>query len=53
MLSIDKNENINFGDYIFIRRVSKGWQKCGDNNVLSKSQIPCAMRIAVPNWIMT
>jgi hypothetical protein len=41
----------NFADYMFLRRVNVGWEKCGGGSDLSKSIIPCALKVIVPNWI--
>jgi len=54
MESVDKGgegEMLNLIDYLFLRRVKVGWDKCGAGNGLSVSYVPCALRIAVPNWV--
>lgn len=49
----EENSGANFADYIFLRRVKLGWEQCAGGTELSKIQIPCAMKIAVPGWIMS
>lgn len=48
----DEDDSINFADYIFLRRVKLGWEHCAGGTDLSKIMIPCAMKIAVPGWVM-
>lgn len=54
LVSLDREEEggVNLADYLFLRRVKLGWEKCGNAHLLSKVEIPCAMKVAVPNWIM-
>lgn len=49
----EQEEGINLADYLFLRRVKMGWEKCANAHQLSKIEIPCAMKVAVPNWVMT
>jgi hypothetical protein len=46
-----QDNNVNFADYMFLRRVSLAWNDCAAGKQLSKINVPCAMRIAVPGWI--
>lgn len=43
----------NLADYLFLRRVKVGWENCANAHVLSKIMIPCAMKVAVPGWVMS
>jgi len=41
----------NFADYMFLRRVNIGWDKCAGGSDLAKTNIPCALKVVVPGWI--
>lgn len=41
----------NFADYMFLRRVNIGWDKCAAGSNLAKANIPCALKLVVPGWI--
>lgn len=51
--NIDKGdeEQLNFADYLFIRRVKVGWDRCAAGGVLSIAYVSCALRIAVPGYV--
>ena len=54
MENLDKGgpeEKLNFPDYMFLRRINLGWQKCAAAEQLSINYVPCGLRIAVPKWI--
>ena len=54
MESLDKGgeeERINFPDYLFLRRIKVGWDKCAAGVSLSLVYVPCALRVAVPGWV--
>lgn len=45
---LDRESNLTLYDYIFLRRVNKGMNKCGENGYLQPHKIYCALSITSP-----
>ena len=49
VVSSRKKDNINFSDYLFIRRAMFGWQQCQSSaKYIAKSHFKCAFKLAIP-----
>lgn len=51
LINKDDENQVNFADYLYMRRVNIGWGDCAGGTIMSRIQIPCGMRVVVPGLI--
>jgi len=48
VLDLQKTNQINFAEYMFIRKTNLAWRKCARDGKITRKLMSCAISVAVP-----
>lgn len=49
----NNGKNLNFADYVFLRKANLAWKECSSESALSSRNMDCALQITNPGKILS